>query len=248
MSVTVYKSNQTVFYLNGKILHKNNKKNTIIRKYNIPIEDKRTKIKFTDNFLFKPTNVEMGEEIPQEIQEIQEIQPQFNVSKKRIKFHISFNKDSSSKSSSNKLVSDDRKDDVTVGGNVDGYGGGKCYSGKVDEDCCGKSDRSLELSAGKLKQLKFGHMTQYENVEDNRLPFICKVEKRFYSSKTNKYLFQVSDGDKESYIVNTSSQMVDLIKNNIVKPNDFIKVNYYTATNISNEKPRVVIFVEFEKL
>lgn len=101
-----------------------------------------------------------------------------------------------------------------------------------------------------LKDLLWGHTYDDPNTPDRWDPFVCKIEKRLYSKKLKRYLLEVSDCSAETHTVHIGTQLFSLIKDNIIKAGDTIKVNYYSATNMHQESgiSRLVLFTNIEKI
>jgi flagellar biosynthesis GTPase FlhF len=104
-----------------------------------------------------------------------------------------------------------------------------------------------QMVSGFLNNLKYGHINK--NQEDLKWdPFVCKIEKRIFSSKTKRYSLKVSDGTGELCKVHLASQLFDDIKNNVLQKNDYIKVIHYSATIMDYNKGKIIIFCHVEKL
>ena len=258
MSITIFKTNKFVFYVDDKIRNSVNK-TTIINKYSIPIEDRRSKITFIDKKISKKSSsksiskgsrTSISKSTPKSSHEVvtEKIKTQrvsSNKTKKdskkeshpelqqKIHFHdddLSVKKPSLNKRNSNKIINNSQTSEQKVINTLIEY-----------------IPPKIEQTPGKLNQLKYGHASQYENVEDKWEPFICKVIKRLFSKKLGRYILHVDDGDGNVYKVHIASQLFELIKNNTINVGDWIKVNNYSATNMSNDKPRTVIFINIEK-
>jgi len=106
-----------------------------------------------------------------------------------------------------------------------------------------------QMVSGFLKDLKYGHINKdpnYLNIKWD--PFVCKIEKRIFSSKTKRYCLKVSDGNGELCKVHLASQLFDDIKNNVLQKGDYIKVIHYSATIMDYDKAKIIIFCHVEKL
>lgn len=78
-------------------------------------------------------------------------------------------------------------------------------------------------------------------------PFICKIEKRIFN-KTNKWWYLIVNDGEKSHRVAIASQCFYLFENDLVKKDDYIYVQYYTATKISGNKSKVLFFTKFYKI
>ena len=250
MSVTIFRTKKLVFYVDQKIRNGITKK-TIINKYNIPIEDKRSKITFGDKKPSKKRTSKLSlnqrKSILQNIPSVP-MTPKKDPHKKQeiMMFHDQEIEDEivlHKATSSQNITSQNTTPQNII-----------THAFKLQQPQLQISNTLLQYvppklsqTPGKLKHLKFGHTSQYENIEEKWEPFICKVEKRLFSNRTNKYVLQVTDGDGDSYNVHVASQLFELIQKNLINVGDWIEVNHYSATNMSYDKPRLVIFVNFEK-
>lgn len=231
MSVTIFRTNKIVFYVDHKMRNSIIKK-TIINKYNIPIEDKRSKITFTDK---KPTKKRATK-----------------TAKNVLRTSISVNTPSQKETSLSQITlfneeEIQKKEKVLTIAPIETNI--TTTEEKQDPLILVKYETpKLTQTPGKLKQLKFGHTSQYENVQDKWEPFICKIYKRLFSKKLGRYILEVGDGDDSIHKVHIASQLFTLIKNNIINIGDWIKVNHYSATNLSYDKPRIIMVVDIDKI
>jgi hypothetical protein len=98
--------------------------------------------------------------------------------------------------------------------------------------------------------LLWGHTYDNPNTPEIWDPFICKIEKRLFSKKINRYLLEVSDENADTYKVHVGSQLFPLIKDNSIQAGDLVRVKHYSATNLHQENgyPRLVLFTDLEKI
>lgn len=115
-----------------------------------------------------------------------------------------------------------------------------------------KIQNTIQVQKGNsfLKDLLWGHTYENPDTPEKWDPFVCKIEKRLYSKKINRYLLEVSDNSNETFTVHIGSQLFPLIKDNTIQVGDVVRVNYYSATNIQQENghPRLVLFTDLEKI
>ena len=266
MSITIFRTNKIVFYVNDKVRNSVSNK-TIINKYNIPIEDKRSKISFVDKKIPKKARKSIigSKESPkanhqstnQSTNQLTNHKSKLNKLKNddiqselQLKLHFNDDNQSNVKKKPTIRLSKDQKP-----GSEGPHSGRTNFVSTHSDPQVLKTNTLIEYiqpkikqTPGKLKQLKFGHTSQYENVEDEWKPFICKIIKRMFSKKLGRYIIQVDDGDGDVYNVHVATQIFNLLKNNSVNIGDWIRVNKYSATNTTQDKARTVIFVNIEKI
>jgi hypothetical protein len=78
-------------------------------------------------------------------------------------------------------------------------------------------------------------------------PFVCKVEKRIFNKINNRWYLIVNDSEKSHRVV-MATQCFKLFEKDIVKKDDLIYVEYYTATKLASNKPKLVMFTKIYKI
>lgn len=93
-----------------------------------------------------------------------------------------------------------------------------------------------------------GHITNL--IKTNSLdwkPFVCKVSKRLYNKRLNRWYLKVTDLENE-YRVAIASQCFHLFEQNVINKEDIIYVKYYVITNVNPKKPKFIMFTNIHKI